>query len=92
MPAGSRPAACMAARMLMPSASFCSSHFGAKLPVSAEADKKVAAKRWPSSSENATTSIPKGRRRPAWCSACTQASGTKIPSRPSYLPPLRTVS
>jgi hypothetical protein len=34
----------------------------------------------------------KGRRRPARCSSRTQAMGTKMPRRPSYLPPLRTVS
>jgi hypothetical protein len=33
-----------------------------------------------------------GQRLPARCSSRTQAMGTKMPSRPSYLPPLRTVS
>ena len=36
--------------------------------------------------------MPNGSLRPARCSSRTQAMGTKMPRRPSYLPALRTVS
>ncbi len=86
------PACVIASRMLTPSASFWSSHVSSKWPVSAPEPRNTALKRWPSSSAKPTTSMPNGRRRPLPLNWRTQAMGARMPSRPSYLPPLRTVS
>jgi hypothetical protein len=82
----------MASRMVMPSASFCSSQ--ARIEV---ADQRAGAQ------EGGLVALAflfgegdhldAERQPPAWrASSRTQAIGTKMPSRPSYLPPLRTVS
>jgi hypothetical protein len=90
--AGSWPAACSAARIVTPSASSWSSSARSKRPVTALLPRKVLLKRTPSSSAKPITSRWKGRRSPRACRWRTMAIGSRMPRRPSYLPPLRTVS
>src|SRR2546421_919206 len=63
---------------------------GLKIPAHAEDDVSVAGKREPSSSPNASTSMPNGGRLPRKCSAARIPAIT--PKGPSYLPASITVS